>query len=348
MKYLMLTALVLLLIAQACNLSPEKSSNGIPRNEVIPVRTITVEKEAADVIIRSSGIFTTDDETYLSFKTGGVIDKVYVKEGDAIKKGQVLAKLNLTEIDAQVAQARLAYDKAVRDYRRAENLYKDSVATMEQFQNARTGLDVATRQLEAANFNRTYSEIKAVANGFVLRKMASEGQVISPGIPVFFTNGAGTSQWKLKTMASDREWAAIKLGDRATITTDILPGQTFEAIVTRKSEGSEVMGGSFSIELSLRGNITGLAAGLYGKAIIKASRNEVYWKIPYEALLDGDAQSGFVFVTDDGQSVRKIPVSVARLERDHVYIKSGLENVTQLIVTGSAYLRDGSTIEVIQ
>jgi RND family efflux transporter MFP subunit len=348
MKYTILSIISLITLLQACTPSAEKNGNGIPRLEVIPVNTMPVQREEVSMVIRSSGTFTTDDETYLSFKTGGVIDKIYVKEGDAVKQGQVLARLNLTEIDAQVAQAKLAYDKAVRDFKRAENLYNDSVATKEQFQNARTGLEVATRQLEAANFNRTYSEIKAVANGFVLRKMASEGQVIGPGIPILLTNGAGANQWKMKIMVSDREWAMLQPGDRASITTDVLPGQTLTAIVTRKSEGSETLGGSFSVELSLEGNVTGLAAGLYGKVDIQASRKEMYWKIPYEALLDGDAQSAFVFITDDGKSVRKIPVKVARLEKDVVYIRSGLENVTNLIVTGSAYLRDGSTIEVIQ
>lgn len=347
MKYSSISTLVLITLLQACSPTAEKNSNGIPRLDVIPVRTIPVQQEAVSMIIRSSGIFTTDDETYLSFKTGGVIDKIYVKEGDAVKQGQVLARLNLTEIDAQVAQAKLAYDKAVRDFRRAQNLYEDSVATTEQFQNARTGLEVATQQLETATFNRNYSEIKAIANGFVLRKMANEGQVIGPGIPVFLTNGAGANQWKMKIMVSDRDWAALQPGDRATITTDVLPGQTLKALVTRKSEGSEVMGGSFSVELSLEGTISGLAAGLYGKVEIQSSRNEMYWKIPYEALLDGDAQAGYVFITDDSKTVRKIPVEVARLEKDVVYIRSGLENVTNLIVTGSAYLREGSTIEII-
>ncbi len=347
MKHTMFFLALPFLLLQACQQTVDSGDRTLPRNEVIPVRVVTAEKENAGLIIRTSGIFTTDDETYLSFKTGGVIEKIYVNEGDAVKQGQVLARLNLTEINAQVAQARLAYEKAIRDYNRVENLFRDSVATLEQYQNARTGLEVATRQLEAANFNRNYSEIKAVANGFVLKKLSSESQVISPGIPVLLTNGAGTSQWKLKTTVSDRDWAAIRVGDKATITTDIVPGSSFEGIVTRKSEGSEVVGGSFTIEITLEGSVTGLAAGLYGNASIRASQQESLWKIPYESLLDGNAQYGYVFITEDGKQVRKIPVRIARLERDHVYIHSGLEAGMKIIVSGSAYLRDGSQIEIV-
>ncbi len=349
MNRIFVLTLLLLLLLQACQPDAEKSTDSeVPRNEIIPVRVMPVKKESASMTIRCSGIFTTDDETYLSFKTGGIIDNIFVKEGDAVKEGQVLARLKLTEINAQVAQARLAYEKAVRDYQRVENLYKDSVATLEQYQNARTGLELSTRQLEAANFNRAYSEIKAVANGFVLKKMSSEGQVIGAGTPVLLTNGAGRNQWKLKTAVSDREWAVIRSGDQATVTTDIIPGKTYQAVVTRKSEGSEMVGGSFSIELTLDDPITGLAAGLYGKATINASQQEEFWKIPYETLLDGNAQSGYVFITEDGQRVRKIPVTVARLDRDHVYVTSGLQDGYQLIVSGSAYLREGSLIKVVE
>ena len=176
---------------QSCSNSNGKNKNIERTSEVIPVRVMAIAQQELQPVIQTSGLFTTDDETNLAFKTGGIIEKMYVKEGDAIRKGQLLAALNLTEIEAQVAQARLSFEKAKRDFNRVENLYKDSVTTLEQFQNARTGMDVASRQLDAANFNRSYSEIRAMNNGFVLRKMASDGQVISSGTTVFQTNGAG-------------------------------------------------------------------------------------------------------------------------------------------------------------
>jgi RND family efflux transporter MFP subunit len=273
---------------------------------------------------------------------------MYVKEGDAIRKGQLLATLHLTEIEAQVAQARLSFEKATRDFARVENLYKDSVATLEQFQNARTGMEVAARQLEAANFNRSYSEIRSVANGFVLRKMASEGQVISPGAPVFQTNGAGQGKWILRTGVSDREWASINIGDEALITTDALEGKQYKARVTRKSEGTDAMNGAFMVELTLTTPDKGLASGLFGKATIRASRKQQVWKIPYDALLDGDAQSGYVFVTDDRKTAHKVSVAIGNVEKDNVVIVAGLENVKTLIISGSAYLKDGASIKIIE
>ncbi|MBK8884570.1 MAG: biotin/lipoyl-binding protein [Bacteroidales bacterium] len=112
--------------------------------------------------VQSSGQFTTDDETMLSFKTGGIVDRIYVKEGDKIRKGQLLATLDLTEISSQVNQSQIAYEKAARDYNRIENLQKDSVASLEQLQNSKTGLELAKQQLAAAKFNLQYSKSEQI------------------------------------------------------------------------------------------------------------------------------------------------------------------------------------------
>ena len=335
-------------MTQSCSTSEGKNKKAIVNPEQIPVQVLKLQQSEFRGQVNASGQFTTDDETNLAFKTGGVIEKIFVKEGDRIHKGQLLAKLNLTEIDAQVAQARLANEKATRDLERVTNLYKDSVATLEQFQNAKTGADVAAHQYEAAKFNRSYSEIRAMSDGFVLRKLASEGQVIQSGTSVFQTNGASKNNWLLKIGVSDKEWSGISLGDRATITTDAEPGKTYNASVTRKSEGTDQSTGSFAIELKLDKAPKSIAAGMFGRASIALSKSNSAWTIPYDALLDGDATEAFVFITNDNKTANKVKVTVSSVERDHVIISKGLESAQALIISGSAYLRDNSSIRIIE
>lgn len=313
------------------------------KNEV-PVSILSVKAELLQPTIETAGVFTTDDETLLAFKTGGVIEKIYVKEGDRIKSGQLLATLNLTEIEAQVAQAQLAHEKATRDFNRTQNLYKDSVATLEQFQNARTGLEVATRQLESARFNKMYSEIRALSNGMVMRKLANEGQVISPGTSVFQTNGSGARKWILRCAISDREWATLQTGDVATITTDVLPDKTWTGTVTKKSAAVDASLGALNIEITLNESAD-LASGIFGKATLHASQKQKAWKIPYEALLDGNAQQGYVFINQN-EKAHKAPVTVGEINKDYVLITAGLQDGDQLIVSGSAYLKEGTPLVV--
>jgi RND family efflux transporter MFP subunit len=347
---------ILILIALGLTISScgekTEAANAL-KTDVIPVKVLPVEKGAGQKTISVAGQFTTDDEVYLSFKTGGIINQLFVKEGDAVKQGQLLATLNLTEIKAQVQQAQLGYEKALRDNQRVQNLYKDSVATLEQLQNSRTALDLAIQQLSAAKFNLSYSEIRAPRNGYVLRKMASAGQVIAPGTPVFQTNGAQSTQWLLRVGLSDAEWASVKAGDRATIEMESLPGQKYEGMIVRKSEGVDPASGSFMADIKMNGRPEAIASGMFGKAVITpaastaATQSDV-WTIPYDALLDGDGSTGYVFVTNDNKTAEKKKITIAGMEKDHIIVSSGLQDVKGLIISGSAYLTDKSQIRIIQ
>lgn len=339
-------AALFFLILSGCGEAPERGAE--MQEEIIPVRVQQLSRGSETEMISATGLFSTDDETILSFKTGGVVDKIRVKQGDRISRGQLLAVLNLTEIDAGARQARLALEKAQRDFDRAGKLYRDSVATLEQMQNARTALGVAREQYKTASFNRSFSEIRATEDGYVLQRFANEGQVVAPGTPVLQVNGAGSSAWLVKVGVSDRAWAAIRTGDKAVVESDALPGKLMKAVVYRRSESIDPASGTFTIFLRLSAAQHGkIASGMFARARIYPSDNsEARWTIPYDALLDGDNGKGYVFVTQDGKTAIKREVSVQSITKDHVQINAGLEGLKYVIVSGSPYLNDGSKIKI--
>jgi len=348
MKSLTVISIALLsCLAYACTTGNGKE-NILSDNDLTPVWIQKLEIEEVSMPIHTSGQFTTNDETFLSFKTGGIIDKIFVKEGDMILKGQLLATLKFNEINAQVSQAELEFEKTKRNYERVSNLYRDSVVSLEQFQDSKTSLDLATQQIAAARFNRSYSEIRALSDGHVLRKSASEGQIIPPGGVVLQTTGNKENDWVLKVGISDREWSSIALGDPASITIDALPGETFMAKVAQKSSGIDYNTGAFTAEIRLIGKVPkAMASGLFGKAVISTSSKQKVWSIPYDALLDAGSQSGFVFVTNDMKTVQKQQVTISSIDKDRITISRGLENAKYIVIAGSAYLRDNSSILIL-
>ncbi len=331
----------------ACH-SPKTAVEKITGNDTIPVKVLELKQRMSNDPIAVSGQFTTDNEVMLSFKTSGIISNMAVKEGDAVKKGQLLATLNPTEINAQLQQAQLNSEKAQRDYQRTENLYKDSVATLEQLQNSKTNLQMAKQQLNMASFNRQYSEIHAEQDGYVLKKLANAGQQVTAGTPVIELNGTQAGKWLLRVGISDQEWANIRTGYQAQIQTTAMPGQVLEGTVTRKSEGVDAVSGTFSADITLSGKAPReIASGMFGKAVITSpgdSKAKLTWQIPYEALLDGDGNSGYVFVTNDNKTAHKVKVTIGGISKDVVTVTGGLEQAKGLIISGSAYLTDNSAI----
>src|SRR5262249_52417980 len=125
------------LVATACSHGRAETAS---RDESVPVRTVAVTDERMAPPVVASGMLSPKETVTLSFKIGGVVARVLVDEGQAVLAGDTLAALDLREIDAGVTRARSAAEKADRDLARARRLYADSVATLEQTQNAQTGL----------------------------------------------------------------------------------------------------------------------------------------------------------------------------------------------------------------
>ncbi|WP_295124726.1 efflux RND transporter periplasmic adaptor subunit [uncultured Chitinophaga sp.] len=344
--FILLSSLSILLFSCGTKQETAKQKD----ENIIPVKVMALGQTGVGGSIEASGKFTTDDETYLSFKTGGIINNIYVKEGDAVRKGQLLATLNLTEINAQVSQLELGHEKALRDHQRTQRLFNDSVATLEQLQNSRTALELAQQQLNSARFNLNYSSIHATSNGYVLHKLANTGQVVNAGTPVLETNGAGSGNWLLRIGISDRDWASIKIGDKASITTNALPGQTLQGTISRKAEGIDPQSGTFIVDIKLDdSHAKGLAAGMFGQCTIaRAVSSMDAWPVPYDAVLDGNGSEGFVFITEDDKTARKVAVRITGIEKDKVLISAGVKAGAKLIISGSAYLTDHSPISIIQ
>jgi len=317
--------------------------------EAIPVKLLPVNAVANPGVINAPGLVSTENEARLSFKIGGIIEKIYVKEGDRIRKGQLLATLKSTEIASQVQQVQLTVEKAQRDYQRANNLYKDSVVTLEQLQNAKTGLDIARQNLQQVAFNQEYSKIYAPADGFVLKKIGNEGELTSSGSPVLLANAlSASSKWILKIGLSDKEWSAIEVGNKATVSVDAFPAQQFNGVVSKKSLSADAASGSFQAELRVDFGQQQPAIGMFGTASIAVSHSSVGFSIPYEALLEANGKKGFVFVSADKRTVKKIPVTISSISDNVVYIADGLQGQSWVITTGSPYLNDKSIINPIQ
>ena len=347
-KIQLLSLAAAILVFFSCK-EEKKTHNPLGEADVIPVKISSVSALGLPKKINATGLVSTENEAKYSFKIGGVIDHIFVGEGQFFRKGQLLATLNSAEISAGLMQSNLSVEKAQREYQRAVNLYKDSVYTLEQLQNIKTALDIAHKTKDAVAFNAHYSKIYAASDGFVSQKVASEGEVIGPGMPVLAINETHqNNNYLLKVGVTDREWAIINLGQTATVTLDGYADKKIEAFVFRKSQAADQSLGSFQIELKLKLTDIKPAVGMFGKAEISANQDENVNVIPYGSLVEADGDKAFVFTPDGANKVRKIPVTISRFDNQQVYLKDGLEGVKEIVISNSAYLNEKSTIKIIR
>jgi multidrug efflux system membrane fusion protein len=353
MKKIFLTSLILVILGftlwRCAKQAPQESLEAIVPGSAIAVKTAAVKEEEYSLPIYSSGLIGTELESRLSFKTGGIISKIYVEEGQSISAGQVLAALDLTEISAQESQAKTSLEKTKRDLDRTQRLFRDSAATLEQVQNSQTAFTVANETFSIVSFNKRYATIQATTSGKIIRKFANEGELIGAGSPVLMVNASGKNEWIVKIGLPDIDWVRIKKGDKAKVTTDAYPNVVFNASVNLINEGTDPINGLYQVEVMITPQNTKLASGLFARVEIISSKTQRLKSIPIEALVEGNGKNAFVFVVNaDQKSVSKIPVTVAYLQNREAIIFQGLENIGSVINEGSAFLTEFSTITVLR
>lgn len=339
-----LTLTVFIVSLSACS-----NQDGIQTEmAAVPVKVEKVALEKVRIPIITSGILQPLTQMKLSFKTGGIIEQIQVDEGSKVKKGQLLARLNMREIDARVQQARSAFEKAQRDFERVERLYKDSVATFEQFQNAQTGLNIAKADLQVAQFNYEYSSIIAPADGRVLFRLAEVHEMIAMGQPLFVF-AADDQQWVVRVGVTERDILKLRMGDSALVRFDAYPDEPYQAEISQIGQAAQMMNGTFEVELIIKREQRPLKAGFVARVTIFPAHVEQWATIPIEALIDADEEGGYVFSPGEfGGTVKKIPVKIAHIYNNRVAVREGLNGVGQVITAGSAYLTENSRITVVE
>lgn len=328
---------------------PSAPVSSTDQEEVIPVSLHPVDGSVSGLPLKLSGIVTSRSEQRLSFKTGGIIRRIYADEGDQVRAGQLLAELDKTEIDAQVQQAREGLAKAERDLARVQGLFRDSSATLELLQNATTARDVAAETVRIAAFNQKFSEIRAGKSGKIIKKLSNEGELTGPGMPVLVLFETGPEDWVVRVAVSDRDWARLTVGTPASIRLDAWPEEVFNGKVTELAPSADPSNGLYQVEFSISAKGKRLAPGLFASLEVAPQKRIQQTAIPVEAIIEGDGSAAYVYVLNpDSISVRKVPVVVDRLEKDLAIIASGLTNIDAVITSGTPYLTEKKKVKVVR
>lgn len=323
--------------------TPETASE----TKAVPVRVATAGP--ADFLSRISTVGRVEpDRSYvLAFKTPGVVAVLNVEEGDAVKKGQVLAELDPRDVDAQLREAQEAADKAARELARVKKLHANGFASDAALQDAEAQAKSTRATAQAARSNRGYAAIVAPADGVVLKRSVEANGVVAAGAPVITLSDMSES-FVLAAGLADRDALRVALGDTANLTFDAFPGQSFSATVSEIGADADARTGTFQIKLRINESNAPLKSGLVGRASIKpAVQAAADLAIPVDAILEGHGSEASVFVVDPATgAAKRTRIATGRLSGALVAVTAGLKAGDQVVVDGAGYLTDGEKVSI--
>ena len=328
----------------SCNSKEENVQANLSRT-VKYVTSAPVEEKEFALPVYAFGKLAAAEESKLSFKVSGIIQNLYVNEGQQIRKGQVLATLDKKEIDAQVAGAKASFEKWQRDVKRMEKLYKEKVVTLESYQNVKTQYDVAVSNLQIAEFNQKYSTITAPFDGKVLGKYAEVNELTQAGSPIFLIGTSG-SRMVIKVALTDKEVVNLLEGDSAIIQFDALPDLDFHGQVQMISNASDATSGLYETEIILRHYHHGLRNGFFAKVEIFPSQRSTYRFVPIEALVEGNKKKGYIYAIEDNVAV-KVAVDIHSIMGHQLIVRNGTSVTSEVVIEGAQYLDHNDKIVIV-
>ncbi len=373
-NYILLSFCTLLCCTWSCK---NESDNAMTLMETdnSPSKTVYAEKAKSvnyRTTVYSSGKIMAKEATKLSFRTGGQIQQINVKAGQYVRKGQVLATLDAAAIDVALQQANLSIDqaaissqnmelllkKANRDYKNTLGLYQDSVATLEQLENAELQVESVTNQLAAAKqnqllseqqqtavqINQQYTAIVAPANGTILKKFAEPQETVGGGTPIFLFAGRQKSK-VIEVNVTDKDIIHLQIGDTAKVYFDAHAGETFLGLVQVIDQIADPILNTFKVEIGLLPTKLKLFDGFIGQVAITTGKARPLISIPIDALVNADGKKGRVFTLKKGK-VKATAISIFKIENETLLVDKGLVANQSVIVSGTGNINPKESVVV--
>lgn len=322
------------------------SMQGFAADAPTPVLIGQVHMESIAPVVVASGSVKPISEQSLAFKVGGIVDKVMVKQGQSVKKGQVLASLVLEEIDANVSKAEAVLDDAKRELVRIQALSGKSMASEQRQRQAETALQVAEADLKIARFNQKYALIKAPASGRILSRDIEPNELIQAGQHAFVFADEDKG-WSVRLSVSDVDVVKLAIGDTTEIHLDAYPDRHFTGEIYEISGRADPSSQTFSVDVLFTDKSAPvLYSGLIAHTRIQSSAARTLAKIPLTALIHGAGREGRLYVLTSPETHELRKVKIAYLQQGFALISEGLEQDEWFISEGGAFIVEGNPIQI--
>ena len=337
-------ALSACLILAACK--PGGDAQAKPAEDKGPEATpVEVEKVARRPIAASYANTATLEpraESLVVAKTSGVALQVLAEEGQQVRAGQVLVRLDPDRARLQAAQSAAQVRKLEANFKRAQQLEAQQMVSANDLDQLRYDLENARAVNRLANLELSYTDVVAPISGVIASRDIKPGNFVQINSPIFRI--VDTARLEATLNVPEREITKLRAGQAVELTVDALPGRRFTGVVDRVAPVVDTGSGTFRVVASFAGDGE-LQAGMFSRLAIRYDQREDALVLPRRALLE-DGGEPAVFVVREGKAAR-VPLQLGYSDGGWVEVRKGLAEGEAVVVAGKAALRDGTAVQVL-
>ena len=318
-------------------------SNGVK----IKVKTTNTAFEPFSHYFDATGDIEAIDEAYISPEISGQIVSINVKEGEYVKAGQLLAKLNSDVIQSNIAQLKTQLSLAETIYKKQKELWEKQIGSERQYLESKTNYEALQDQIKSLKAQYNMTVITSPINGYIETINQKEGELVTPGMQ--FMQIVNLNQLYINAKISEAYLPVIKKSDLVEVTFSAFPEIILNEPVYRIGNVINPANRTFLVQLKVK-NTTGLLKpNLLANIRINDYNSDSHIVIP-TILIKQDMSGSFVYVAEqkDGQWVaQKKYITPGLSYRDKTEILSGLQLNEKLITDGYNNVSKGTILEII-
>lgn len=308
----------------------------------VPVEIAHAERGDVSAFYSGTGTLEAERDAEVVAKVGGVVEQLFVEEGDHVKAGQVLAKLDDARLRLEVKRAEANLARLEQEYRRTKQLHESQLVSAEAHERLAFELDAMRADLDMARLQLDYTEIRAPFEGIVAERHIKVGNMITQNDAAFRVTTYDPLIVRLHV--PERELNKLAPRQPAQLRVDAMPGKTFAGTVDRVSPVVNAGTGTFAVTIAVSTDSGTLKPGMFGRVqIIHDTRSDTLL-VPRNAVITEDARSA-VFVVRDGVAQRQV-VRTGYVNNGSIEIVEGLQAGDKVITVGQNSLKDGARVAI--
>ena len=308
-------------------------------SEAVPVEVAAASRRAIAASYTGTAPLEARAESQVVAKTSGVALDVMVEEGQQVRAGQVLLRLDSARAEQQAAQTGATLRKLEANYARARQMAEQRLLSANDADQLRYDLESARAANRLANLELSYAKVEAPISGVVASRSIKTGNFVQINSPIIRI--VDTSQLEATLNVPERELATLKAGLPVQMQVDAMPGKSFTGKVNRVAPVVDSGSGTFRVICSFEGGGV-LQPGLFGRLRIDYDNRADALVVPRAALLDDEGDPA-VFVVR-GKKVARVPVKLGYLDGAWAEIRDGIKLGDQVVVAGKTALREGTEV----
>ncbi len=337
-------ALACVLLLAACQ-SQDQDSEANDDEESPPMPVEISLPTRGDVIADYRGTAPVEAfaEADVIAKVDGEIRNILVEEGDEIKKGQVLARLDGDRLRLELNESEARLRKLQRDYERNLDLKGTGLISEGEFEKIKFEMAALQASFNLAKLELDYTQIRAPIEGVIAERYIKLGNTVNVGDPVFRVTSLEPLVAYLHV--PEREYRNIDSGQLVQIEIDALQGEPIIASVSRVSPIVDPATGTFKVTVEITDEERRIKPGMFGRISIVYDKHENALQLPRSALVEDSGQTS-VFVVEDNVAIKKI-VQTGYSDRGMVEIVAGLEDGENVVTVGQLGLKPDAKVTVI-